>query len=145
MRGGKARAYTPAKTVEAEWRIRSAFLDWFPNHQPFTGPVELHVVVWRKMPTGIPKARRHDALPIVRPDADNYLKTVLDALNGVAFTDDSQVVTVNCSKRYASPTQAPAYAITIRDLVPVPVHAPPGVAAHEPNATSGIRRKLGHA
>ena len=33
-----------------------------------------------------------------KPDVDNIAKAVLDALNGVAFEDDSQVVRLRCSK-----------------------------------------------
>ena len=33
-----------------------------------------------------------------RRDIDNCLKAVLDALNGIAWDDDSQVATVRCSK-----------------------------------------------
>lgn len=36
-----------------------------------------------------------------KPDLDNLAKTVLDALNGIAFVDDSQVVDLRLSKVYA--------------------------------------------
>lgn len=38
--------------------------------------------------------------PDKKPDADNILKAVLDALNGVAYEDDRQVVEVLCIKKY---------------------------------------------
>lgn len=34
----------------------------------------------------------------LRGDLDNYVKTVLDALNGVAWDDDSQVVKITAIK-----------------------------------------------
>ena len=37
---------------------------------------------------------------IPKPDLDNLTKAVLDALNNVAFTDDSLVVSLRASKRY---------------------------------------------
>lgn len=111
IRGGHAHAYTPAKTQEAEWRIRTAFCDTFPGHEPWLGPVTLSITAWLAMPLSIPKKRRDVAQPIRRPDVDNFLKTVLDALNGVAFKDDSQVVTVMCSKRYVA--GPPAWEISL--------------------------------
>lgn len=38
--------------------------------------------------------------PTKKPDADNIAKIVLDALNGVAYTDDTQVVNLSVQKRY---------------------------------------------
>jgi len=34
-------------------------------------------------------------------DVDNLAKALLDALNGIAFNDDSQVVILNIQKRYS--------------------------------------------
>ena len=42
-----------------------------------------------------------DTLPQKKPDADNIAKVVLDALNGVAYEDDKQVVRVTISKVYS--------------------------------------------
>lgn len=39
-------------------------------------------------------------LPKKKPDIDNVLKVVLDSLNGIAYKDDSQVVTVTGQKVY---------------------------------------------
>ena len=35
-------------------------------------------------------------------DIDNYIKAILDALNGVYFKDDKQVVEVFASKKYSN-------------------------------------------
>jgi len=39
--------------------------------------------------------------PDKRPDVDNYAKTVLDALNGTIWTDDSRIVAMNIEKYYS--------------------------------------------
>jgi Holliday junction resolvase RusA-like endonuclease len=116
MRGGHAHAYTPAKTQQAEWRIRTAFCEKYPDHEAWIGPISLAVTASLSMPASIPKKRRETALPVTRPDADNYLKTVLDALNGVAFKDDSQVVRVLFAKRYAT-DGPPAWDITVAEAM----------------------------
>lgn len=38
---------------------------------------------------------------IKKPDVDNLAKTVLDALNGIAYNDDSQVIKMIVSKEYS--------------------------------------------
>lgn len=46
-----------------------------------------------------PKSTKATA-PTVRPDLDKLLRAVLDALTGIAYQDDSQVVQVTTSKVY---------------------------------------------
>ncbi len=41
------------------------------------------------------------ALPIVKPDIDKLSRAVLDALTGVAYVDDGQVVSITALKHYA--------------------------------------------
>ena len=40
-------------------------------------------------------------LPMTRPDIDNACKSILDALNRIAFYDDAQVVQLTAMKRYS--------------------------------------------
>ncbi|OMD02745.1 RusA family crossover junction endodeoxyribonuclease, partial [Paenibacillus odorifer] len=47
-------------------------------------------------------ADRGDILPVTKPDADNYLKGVKDALKGIIWKDDSQVVDAFVRKRYSA-------------------------------------------
>jgi crossover junction endodeoxyribonuclease RusA len=42
------------------------------------------------------------AAPVVLPDVDKLARATLDALTGVCFEDDSQVVELTARKRYAS-------------------------------------------
>ena len=53
----------------------------------------------RKDGTTRPAAPR---FPATRPDVDKLVRAVLDALTGVAFVDDSQVVAVNALKEYGN-------------------------------------------
>ena len=47
------------------------------------------------------KALNGEILPTKRPDSDNVIKIILDALNGVAYHDDAQVCEVYFEKKYA--------------------------------------------
>lgn len=42
-----------------------------------------------------------EVLPTVKPDLDNYIKSALDALNGVAWDDDRFIVNIHAKKVYA--------------------------------------------
>ena len=108
------RFYLPSSSQEARFQIRAAFLS-IPEvvegafsgpgpesaFQLLTGPLRLTVTAWLPMPASIPKKRRASALPSKRPDLDNYIKQVEDALQGYAFKDDAQIVTIEARKRYA--------------------------------------------
>jgi len=93
--------YTASKDQNARLFIRDAFLKvagepW----EPLQGPIRLGVTAWLPIPKSMPKKRRLTALPTTRPDLDNYIKQILDALQRYAFVDDNQVVTIEARKRY---------------------------------------------
>src|SRR5438094_7285277 len=104
-------AYTPAKTALGEWQIRQAFLD--SGQGQLQGPLRLTLCAYVSMPQGIAKRDRATALPVRRPDLDQYIKTALDALNTHAFGDDSQVVEIIARKRYGVP---PRWEITLERI-----------------------------
>ena len=97
--------YTPGKTRAYEaavaWECRKAMKGKLPSELPQNVSVEVMV----KPPKSWTKTKTKNALGGLiipgRPDIDNYLKAVLDGCNGVAFLDDSQVVAVYATKRYA--------------------------------------------
>lgn len=106
------RTYTPEKTIEGERLVRASLMKAFSRgvtsvpiiHRPHA--VSVKIEVWLPIPESWPKGRQADAregrVPATKkPDADNYGKLVLDALNGVAWDDDSQVVALTVTKAYS--------------------------------------------
>ena len=98
--------YTPKKTQVAEGNIVACFQLSFPDLVPLSGQVRLEVDAFFQIPASAPRARRQAMAeglvrPTKKPDADNILKAVGDALNGVAWDDDSQIVSVRVDKWYA--------------------------------------------
>lgn len=73
-----------------------------------TGMLTVSMIVYRPIAASTP-LRRAELLAgtpcPVRPDADNYLKQ-LDALNGVAWKDDAQIVDARVRKVWAAPEDA---------------------------------------
>jgi Holliday junction resolvase RusA-like endonuclease len=64
--------------------------------KPLHGALHLTVTFYRRPPTG--KKRVH---PTTKPDLDNYVKGVMDALNGIFWVDDAQICKAVVEKRYA--------------------------------------------
>jgi Holliday junction resolvase RusA-like endonuclease len=74
--------YTDARTVNAERQVRAAWAK--SGFKPIQGPVRVSLAFWRLT---------------ARPcDWDNLAKLVCDALNGLAFEDDSQIIEAYVSK-----------------------------------------------
>jgi crossover junction endodeoxyribonuclease RusA len=64
----------------------------------------------RKNGTLKPSAPRHH---IVKPDSDKLLRCVMDALTGIAYLDDAQVIDPHPTKEYAPPGQPAGVEITV--------------------------------
>ncbi len=91
------RTYTPDKTAEAMERIRQAFVAAGGELAPKSVPVRVSITTARGMPKGRPK-RVESEPDVYKPDCDNIAKLVLDALNGVAWADDTQVNMLSVQK-----------------------------------------------
>lgn len=63
-------------------------------------PVRLTLDCYFERPPSIPKKRTH---MVVKPDADKLLRAANDALTGVLYADDAQVVDARVRKHYGSP------------------------------------------
>ncbi len=108
--------YTPKKTVDAEKLIADTY-GWLTFDEPEDvripkgEPARLVVTAYFPIPKSFTKEQRQKIaegklFPAKKPDADNVLKLVGDALNGVAYDDDAQVVDARCLKRYSLNGQA---------------------------------------
>lgn len=64
------------------------------------GPLTVELLFGMPRPKSLPKRVTHMTK---KPDIDKLIRAVLDALKGVAWCDDSQVVSVYASKRYGQP------------------------------------------
>jgi len=99
------RTYTPAKTVNYETLIQECFASTFPGHTPLEGALVLNVQAHFTVPASWSQKKQRLAYdcqlrPTKKPDIDNIIKC-MDALNGIAWKDDSQIVTVIASKWYS--------------------------------------------
>ena len=105
VRGGHAVAYTPEGTRRYEEQIRQA---WQEQDDRDFGPAALALVLtaYYPVPSKARKAEREAMLsgqvPVTdKPDLDNLLKAVMDALNGTAYEDDKQITHINAARFYS--------------------------------------------
>ena len=106
-RGNHVMTYTPDKTRNYETLIKEAAIEAMGSSEPLETPVTLYLYIRAPIPKSLPKKRIEACLnglekPIKKPDASNVLKSVEDAMNGVVYKDDSQIVNIHVSKVYST-------------------------------------------
>ncbi len=61
---------------------------------------------------------KRDLFPVTRPDLSNYVKLVEDALNGLLWVDDSQIVISTLRKMYADKDEEARTVVSITEVLP---------------------------
>ncbi|MFT9452382.1 RusA family crossover junction endodeoxyribonuclease [Liquorilactobacillus ghanensis] len=103
--GKGIRLYDPKKVVAFKQNLGYAAKFKF-KHEPIAKPIRIEIKFFRALQKSLTKnerARRlsHVHRPIVKPDLDNYIKSTLDALNGIIWVDDNLIVDLNAHKYYS--------------------------------------------
>ena len=98
--------HTPEKTRAYEDAVALAGKLAMQGREPLGGPVAMRLDIFMPIPASWSKVKRESAasggvMPITKPDASNVLKAAEDALNGIVYIDDSQIIDVTVSKRYS--------------------------------------------
>ena len=99
-----ATIYTPSATRKYQDALAMAAKVAMRARPALEGPLELTVTAFMLVPPSWTQKKRDAALagvvrPTGKPDADNFLKQI-DALKGVVWKDDAQVVDARIIKRY---------------------------------------------
>lgn len=113
------RTYTPQKTVAFEGLVALAGQEAMAGAAPLDGPMTLLIDAYFPIPKSRPKkwqaaARAGAVRPTGKPDGDNVMKAVGDALNTIVWVDDSQIVDARVRKLY-SDTPRTVIRVTIID------------------------------
>lgn len=103
--GGRTIAYDPPKSKAYKALVRQCAAQNAPK-EPLDGAVTLDVRIYRSVPKSWNKKKRDAALagviqPTTKPDVSNVVKGIEDALNGIWYKDDSQIVHEYSMKQYA--------------------------------------------
>lgn len=98
--------YTPTRTKDYESLVQQYFMLKYPRFKPFEGRVKVEIDALFEIPKSVKKAEKELMLqnkinPTKKPDIDNIVKIILDAMNGVAFKDDIQITKLDVEKNYS--------------------------------------------
>ena len=106
--GRSGHAYTPHDTAVYENLVKVCFKEKYPKHVPLDPDAEVRaeIIAFYSIPKSVSKKKRNDMLmgfarPKKKPDCDNIAKIICDALNGIVYHDDSQVVDLEIRKYYS--------------------------------------------
>lgn len=99
------RAYTPTNTKDYEMLIKQYFKIKYPKYVPLENRVSVKILAQFKIPKNTSKKNTENMLngnisPTKKPDIDNIVKIILDALNTMAFKDDNQITKLEVEKIY---------------------------------------------
>lgn len=107
IKTGASVTYTPDKTVRYEELTRSRY-QAAANGFKFANDAQVAIQITARYPIPKSKSKRIKATmlagqikPTKKPDCDNIVKIICDALNEIAYRDDAQIVLAQIAKEYA--------------------------------------------
>lgn len=104
-RGKGITLYTPEKTATYESTVALFASQAMAGRPLISGPVDVVMRVVLPIPASWSIRKKDHAtdgivMPTTKPDMDNVVKAIFDAINGVVWNDDTQVVDLLVRKRY---------------------------------------------
>lgn len=105
---GYAQAIKPKEDVIYENLVKLSFQQAKPSdYNLFDKAVKMTILAYFAIPKSFSKKKQNEAIegrisPLTKPDADNIAKIICDALNDIAYKDDTQIVELTIIKKYAS-------------------------------------------
>lgn len=116
-RGRHITMYDPTKVKKFKKELSQLARSQYKD-DPLDGMLEVEISFYRQVQKSLSKKERARRLsgehrPTVKPDLDNYIKSTLDALNGVLWADDARIVDLHAHKYYSDD---PHIEITVTEL-----------------------------
>lgn len=106
LKNGFSHTYTPDKTVAYEELVRMRYQAAAQGFH-FADDAQVGIQITARYPVPKSKSKKAKAAmlagrikPAKKPDCDNIVKIVCDALNGIAYRDDAQIVLAQITKEY---------------------------------------------
>ena len=124
--GPYVKTYTPEKTVTYENLVK---LEYRRQCSDFrfedSAPLDMRITAYYSIPKSASKKKRaqmerFEIRPMKKPDNDNIVKVVQDALTQIAFRDDVQIVDCQLRKFYS---ENPRVVVTIQEAAIIPCRA----------------------
>lgn len=117
-RGGFVRAYDPPKSRQykalAQQKIQQVYMN-----KPLEGPIAVYMVQYFYIPKSYSKKRKQKLLAQLeyhthKPDDDNVYKAITDAMSGLVYLDDKQVIQHDVFQWYS---KSPRVEVLVTDNV----------------------------
>ena len=112
-------AITPKDTVNYETLVHMEYKKQCENFRfPEDAMLDMRIKAFYSIPKSKSKKvkesmRKHIVRPTKKPDMDNVIKIIADALNQVAYRDDTQIVDCQCRKFYS---EEPRVEVSIKQI-----------------------------
>lgn len=115
---GRGITYTPAKTKNYETLVKELYWIKYQGQEQLKGSLKMTIDAYFKIPKNVSKKKKAAMLegreqPTKRPDLDNCIKSIADALNDIAYIDDSFIVEVTARKWW---TEEPRVELKIEEI-----------------------------
>ena len=116
--GQYVRTYTPEKTVNYETLVKLEYVRQCGKVMfEAETPLDMRITAYVPIPKSVSKKKRQAMIdrkirPIKKPDSSNITKSIEDALNGVAYKDDTQIVDSQIRRFYG---EQPRVVVTIQE------------------------------
>jgi Holliday junction resolvase RusA-like endonuclease len=106
-RGNFVQTYTDKKTTSYEDLVRFHANIAMVDLAPLESAVAVYIYIKLAVPKSYSKKRSEACLsglerPTKKPDWDNVAKSICDAMNGIVYIDDTQIVDAHVTKVYAA-------------------------------------------
>ena len=104
-KGAYITIYTPRETKNYEKRVSFFYNEEYRSDEPFDTSLSVEIEAIFPVPKSASKSISQQMLDgniphVKKPDCDNTGKICLDALNGIAYTDDAIINKLVISKKY---------------------------------------------
>lgn len=116
--GTYVKTYTPENTISYENLIKVEYRRQCRSFKfDDKAQLDVRITAYYAIPKSTSKKLRalmldHKVRPIKKPDADNVIKVYLDALNKIAYHDDTQVVDLQIRRFFS---EDPRVVVTIQE------------------------------
>ena len=109
--GAFVRTFTPEKTASYENLVKVKAEEAMKGRPAIDGAVAVTIWLWVTPPASWSQKKQrqalsHEILPTSKPDVDNVIKGIFDAMNEIVWKDDKQAVDVSIRKRYSETARA---------------------------------------
>ena len=118
---GRVQSMTPENTVLYENLVKQSFIQQADKAARWFGkePLAVYITAFYPIPASTTKKDRQlicsgKLYPTKKPDADNVAKVICDALNGVAYGDDTQIIKLLILKAYTE--EQPRVQVCIEEI-----------------------------